>query len=78
MVTTLDDATCELIAQTVEVFVDFGIFFRKQFSDHDLQPSFDDHRATIEKIRRRILSLSRDREPFNAAEEGGCGLQMWF
>jgi hypothetical protein len=80
MHTTLDHRTCQIIAETVSALVDFGICFRTKYDNCTYNPEslLNEHHAFIEQLRRRICSLSLEREPYSIVEQGGCGLNVWF
>lgn len=80
MHTTLDDRTCQIIAETVSALTDFGICFRTKYDNCTYNPQslLNEHRTFIEQLHRRIFSLSIERDPYSIVDQGGCGLNVWF
>jgi hypothetical protein len=79
MPTTLDNTSCQIIAETVPMLTNFGFCFRRLFGPegYDIKSVFNDHAMFIEQLCHRILLLL-DQQPHYIVEQEGCGLTMWF
>jgi hypothetical protein len=78
---TIDDRSCEIIAERASLFSDFGFCFRRNFStshDYDIDSAFNDHIRFVKQLCHHILMMSLDKQPYYSLESDGCGLTMWF
>ncbi|CAF2767848.1 unnamed protein product [Rotaria sp. Silwood2] len=77
---TVDDRSCQIIAEIAYLFSDFGFCFRRKFEfpDDNLDPVFNDHTKFIKQLGHCILLLSLDEEPYYSIEDDGCGLTVWL
>ncbi len=79
-ISTMDDESCQLIAEVAPLFTDFGFCFRREFSsrdDDELTTDFKDHMKFIRHLRDYIL-LFHGKQHAYAIEKDECGLIMWF
>jgi hypothetical protein len=79
---TIDDKSCQLIANATSLLKDFGFYFRRRFhlsDDDDIETIFKDHTKFIKQLCHRILLLCLNKQPYYySIEDDGCGLTMWF
>jgi len=79
---TVDDRSCQMIAEVAHLFTDFGFCFRRKYEfpeDKDDDESvFNDHTKFIKQLCHFILLSSLDKQPYYSIEVDGCGLTMWF
>ena len=81
MRTTVDDKSCQMIAEAAPLFTDFGFCFRRKHSSWygiDIDSVFNGHTKFIKQLCHCILRLSLVKQPYYSIEEDGCGLTMWF
>ncbi|CAF1480215.1 unnamed protein product [Rotaria sp. Silwood1] len=75
-----DDTSCQIIAEITPNLLDFSFCFRRIYyqTSYDIVAAYKEHCLFIEKLRKRILNLSLDEQPYVFVEKDGCGLIMWF
>ena len=74
-----DDTSCQIIAETAPLLSDFSFCFRYDCEDsYDVVSSHKKHWLFIKQLRKRILILSLNEEPYVCIENDGCGIIVWF
>jgi hypothetical protein len=59
---------------------DFSFCFRRIYRQdpYDYDSAYKKHWLFIKQLRKRILSLSLNEQPYVFVEKYGCGLIIWF
>lgn len=75
-----DDASCQIIAETVPIVSDFSFCFRRLNGqiDYDIDVAYTKHSLFIQQLKNRILQLPLNEQTYINVEEDGCGIIIWF
>jgi hypothetical protein len=75
-----DDTSCQIIAETAVLVLDFCFCFRYPglARNYHIDGIYTKHSLFIEQLRNRILALSLNEQPYIVVEKDGYGLIIWF
>ncbi|UJR13321.1 hypothetical protein I4U23_000339 [Adineta vaga] len=75
-----DDTSCQIIAETASMLSNFSFFFRHMYNTHkyDMYSTYKKHWLFIKQLKKRLLDLSSNVEPYVCEENDGCGLFYSF
>lgn len=76
-----DDTSCEIIAETALMVIDFGFCFRHRYDideTYDIDLVYTKHSLFIERLRNRVVTLSLNEELYIVVDEDGYGILIWF
>lgn len=75
-----NDRSCEIIAETALIAIDFGFCFRCLYGqvDYDMDSVYTKHSLFVERLRNCIVALSLNKKLDIVVDEDGCGIFKWL